>query len=112
MNTKKMVSITVIITVAAMFVFSNALINPLLAKTSNTKVNTTPAQNDYKGFQKCLTTAEDTKGYATKQEIKDCFNPIYLPSGTNHSNTNPSNTDSSSTNPTGIDFSSPGPIRG
>jgi hypothetical protein len=112
MLTKKMVSMTFIIAVAAMFVFSNTFTNQILAKTSNSKVNTIQSQNDYKNFQNCLSNAGGTQGYATKQEIKDCFNPIYLPSGTNQSSAQPSNTDSSSVNPAGIDFSSPGPISG
>ena len=42
-------------------------------------LNATVFHNDYKDFQKCLSSAEDTKGYATKQEIKDCFNQTYNP---------------------------------
>jgi len=112
MITKKMVLLTVLIAVAAMFVSSNAIVNPLLAKTSSSKVNTSPVQDDYKNFQKCLSNSEGTQGFATKQQIKDCFNPIYLPSNINNPSTNPSQADSSNTNPTGIDFSSPGPING
>jgi len=51
----------------------------LAAQTSKSKGDSSSASNDYKDFQKCLSSAEDTKGYATKQEIKDCFNQTYNP---------------------------------
>ena len=35
------------------------------------------AQQDYTNFQKCLSSAEGTKGFATQQEIKNCYNPVY-----------------------------------
>jgi hypothetical protein len=123
-NTKQIVSVAVIIAIAAMFVFSNAFVNPLLAKSSKSDgktdskstdkkgstatVSSNPAttttssssdQNDYKNFQKCLSTAEGTKGFATNQEIKNCYNPIYRPIPTSTSTTSfssPSNPLSSS----------------
>ncbi|MGN6622646.1 MAG: hypothetical protein ACTHKK_00705 [Candidatus Nitrosocosmicus sp.] len=47
---------------------------------TKTTDNTSPsdnAQNNYDKFQKCLFDADSTKGFATKQEIKDCFNPLF-----------------------------------
>jgi hypothetical protein len=124
-NTKQVVVVAVIIAIAAMFVFSNAFVNPSLAKSnksdgktdskstdkkgtstttsSSTATTTTTSsssdQNDYKNFQKCLSTAEGTKGFATNQEIKNCYNPIYRPIPTSTSTTSfssPSNPLSSS----------------
>ena len=116
MNTKNhLVSITVIVTIAAIFLSSSGVIvNPLLAKsskseaktdstkstkkgtstattttaktpTATTTTTTTPSsssssisdQNNYKKFLNCLSTAAGTKGFATNQEIKNCYNPIY-----------------------------------
>ena len=34
-------------------------------------------QNNYDQFQKSLFNKDNTKGFATKPEIKDCFNTIY-----------------------------------
>jgi hypothetical protein len=98
MNMKTITSIAVIIAVAAAIIDSSStFVSPVLAKTTTTSqlsnskditasssTGSTSSQQDYKDFQKCLTNAEDTKGYATKSEIKDCFNPIY-PSATSTS---------------------------
>jgi hypothetical protein len=50
---------------------------PVSAQTSNSETDN--AINNYKDFKNCLLNAESTKGYATKKEIKSCFNPIYNP---------------------------------
>jgi hypothetical protein len=96
MSTKNVLSIAVIIVMTAIFISSSAFVNPILAKTSTTAdkkdPTTTPtsssssssssSESDYKDFQKCLSGAEGTKGFATNQEIKDCYNPIYRPLAT------------------------------
>jgi hypothetical protein len=45
--------------------------------SSSDKTTTSSGEQDYKDFQKCLSSAEGTKGFATKSEIQDCFKPIY-----------------------------------
>jgi hypothetical protein len=89
MNEKKIMSILVMAAVSAVFISSSALANIATAQTSKTDPS-----KDYKDFQKCLTSAEDAKGYATKQEIKDCYSPIY-------STTTNSSTPSSNVSPPG-----------
>ncbi|MGN6821403.1 MAG: hypothetical protein ACTHJ7_01285 [Candidatus Nitrosocosmicus sp.] len=95
MSIKNVLSIAVIILITAIFISFSTFVNPLSAKTSGaadkkgspTTTTTTPSstssssstENDYKEFQKCLSGAEGTKGFATNQEIKDCYNPIYRP---------------------------------
>jgi hypothetical protein len=59
--------------------------------TSSDKSTSSTAEQDYKDFQKCLSDAEGTNGFATKSEIKSCFNPIYLPATT--TTTTPINND-------------------
>jgi len=109
MHTKRIVLVAVIIAITGMFVFSNAFVNPLLAQssksndktdsskskdsnsdtktTTNTDTSSSSAdKKDYKDFQKCLSTADGTKGFATKTEIKDCFTQIYSPTTTSSSN--------------------------
>lgn len=88
MKEKKMISILVMVAVSTVFISSSAFSNIVTAQTSKTDPS-----KDYKDFQKCLTSAEDAKGYATKQEIKDCYSPIYSPttnSSTASSNVSPS----------------------
>ena len=62
--------------------------------------STTSASQDYQEFQSCLSGAE-VDGYASEQQIRDCFAPIY--------NTGASTTGSapSDTSPGGEDSSSP-----
>lgn len=93
MNGKRMVSILLIVAVSAVFVSSSAFANIATAQTSKTKQDNTSSSDskNYKDFQKCLSSAEDTKGYATKQEIKDCYNPIYNPTSNSSTTTTPSN---------------------
>ena len=136
MSTKNIVSIVVLIAIAAVFISSSTFVNPLWAKshkdktsetdknpdqtsgqtdknkdkgtgdsstgdsstgdsstgdsstgdssntdpiksTDNTAPTLSSAQSKYDGFQKCLFNADSTKGFATNQEIKDCFGSIF-----------------------------------
>jgi len=113
MHTKRIVLVTVIIAITGMFVFSNAFVNPLLAQSSksndktdsskskdsgsDTKTTTNTSSSsadkkDYKDFQKCRSTADGTKGFATKTEIQDCFRQIYSPTTASSSNSASSST--------------------
>jgi hypothetical protein len=120
MITKKIVSITIVIALAAMFFSSSAFVNPLMAKTvvksnddskdktkdtgkddpTTTSTSSSSTARDFKDFQKCLSNAEGTKGFATNQEIKGCYNPIYRTL-----TTVPATTHDNTINP--IDFSTP-----
>jgi len=93
MNRKRMVSILLIVAVSAVLISSSAFVNIATAQTSKTKQDSTSSSDskNYKDFQKCLSSAEDTKGYATKQEIKDCYNPIYNPTANSSTTTASSN---------------------
>jgi hypothetical protein len=99
MNGKKLMSILTMVAAAAsaILISSSALANLATAQTSKTKDDSASSSSskDYKDFQKCLSSAEDTKGYATKQEIKDCYSPIYGPT------TNSATTTSSDVSPSG-----------
>jgi capsule polysaccharide export protein KpsE/RkpR len=89
MITKKITSIVFIIAFATMFVSSSVFVNSILAKTSTSiskgststassgNGNMATAQQDYTNFQKCLSSAEGTKGFATQLEIKNCYYPVY-----------------------------------
>ncbi len=91
MITKKITSVVFIIAIASMFISSSVFVNSILAKTStssssskgntstssNSKGNPATAQQDYTNFQKCLSTAAGTKGFATQLEIKNCYIQVY-----------------------------------
>ena len=125
MNAKKIVLVTVMIAITGMFVFSSVFVNPLFALTdksndrkeppskstdgnNNAKTTTrsdtsSSASNDkdYKNFQKCLSNADGTKGFATKTEIQDCFRSTYLSTTTSSSSSTTSTSPlASSTNTT------------
>jgi hypothetical protein len=92
MKGKRMVSILLIIVVSAVFVSSSVFTNIAAAQTNKA---TTDSKN-FKDFQKCLSSAEAAKGYATKQEIKGCYNPIYNPAANSSTTTASTNVSPSS----------------
>jgi|GEM_PF-2542137 len=59
--------------------------------STSTSTSSSSAERDFKDFQKCISDAMGTKGFATNQEIKGCYNPIYRTlttvSTTTHDNT-------------------------
>jgi len=82
-----MLSILLIVAVSVVFVSSSVFTNIATAQTSKAASDS----KNYKDFQKCLSSAEAAKGYATKQEIKGCYNPIYNPTANSSTTTTPSN---------------------
>jgi len=87
MNQRRIVSVLLMITELAFFMSSSVLTNIATAQTSKT----TSDSKNYKDFQKCLSIAVAAKGYATKQEIKGCYNPIYNPTANSSTTTASSN---------------------
>jgi hypothetical protein len=86
MKGKRMVSILLIIVVSAVFVSSSAFTNIAAAQTSKASTDS----KNFKDFQKCLSSALAAKGYATKQEIKGCYSPIYNPTANSSTTATPS----------------------
>jgi hypothetical protein len=86
MSTTKISSPVLILAVAiaALVYTSPTLITPALAQTTTTSedttggANTDTAQQDYQDFQQCLTEAEGGDDFATEDEIRECFQPIYI----------------------------------
>ena len=84
MNISSLLILAVAIT--ALAYLSPTLVNPVLAQTTtNTEdtteeegANTNTAQQDYEEFQRCLTEAEGGDNFATEDEIRECFQPIYI----------------------------------
>jgi hypothetical protein len=65
---RTIVTLLVLIVPAFMYSFT-----PLSAQTDG---NSNSASQDYQEFQSCLSDAE-VDGYASEQQIRDCFAPIY-----------------------------------
>jgi len=128
MITKKIASITIVIALAAMFFSSSAFVNPSLAKTTDKSTSDTAsskskdksttkddpttgtsssAKSDFKEFQKCLSDAAGTKGFATNKEIKACYSPIFIPASSSTTTTHLASSPHSTTTVKPIDFSTP-----
>jgi hypothetical protein len=95
MNTKKVMSIVVLVTAAAIFALSSVVVKPVVAQSygggGGGNAGASDSEN-YKEFQKCLSDAK-TNGVVTEQQIRDCFSPIYNPSGGSDDTTNYGNND-------------------
>ena len=94
MSTKKVISIVALVTAAAIFALSSIVVKPAVAQSygGGEGDDDGSARENYKEFQKCLSDAE-TNGVVTEQQIRDCFSPIYNPSGGSDDTTNYGNND-------------------
>jgi len=87
MKGKRIVSVPLVIAVSAVFVSSSAFTSIATAQTSKAASDS----KNFKDFQKCISSAVAAKGYATKQEIKGCYSPIYNPTVNSSTTTTPRN---------------------
>jgi hypothetical protein len=103
MHPRKIPSILIAAIVAGVIIFSSStLLTPVLAQSSteqggessqeesdtgadtgedtgeDTGADTGAARQDYREFNTCLTEAEGGEGFATEDEIRECFQPIYI----------------------------------
>jgi hypothetical protein len=99
MHPRKIPSILVAAILAGVFIFSSStLLTPMLAQSgteqggessqeesdtggdigADTGADTGAARQDYQEFNTCLTEAEGGEGFATEDEIRECFQPIYI----------------------------------
>jgi hypothetical protein len=91
MHARKISSILIIAILAAVTTFSSStFLTPALAQTgaeeggettqesTDTGADTGATSEDYQEFETCLTEAEGEEGFATEDEIRECFQPIYI----------------------------------
>ena len=45
---------------------------------TDTGADNSAASQDYQEFETCLTEAQEEEGFATEDEIRECFQPIYI----------------------------------
>ncbi|HEU5121114.1 MAG TPA: hypothetical protein VFT71_09005 [Candidatus Nitrosocosmicus sp.] len=114
MTTKKIMAFGITFVLAAMLLTSGNALNLSFAQpntvgqtnsvdrvgTGDQSTNTGGSDNsdrqNYDDFQNCLDEAAGTGGFATEQQIRDCFTPIYI--GSDDSSDNNNNDDSSDNN--------------
>ena len=79
MTNKKMMTIGAVFVLAAMLLSSGNSLNSSFAQTGTggTGGGNNEEEQNYEDFTECLTGEEGTKGYATEQQIRECFSPIY-----------------------------------
>src|ERR687891_491791 len=117
MNTKKVMSIVLLVTAATIFALSSVVVKPAIAQTfgggadgstgssstgssstgssSTGSSSTGSSSGKYQEFKSCLSDAEKN-GDVTEQQIRDCFNPIYNPGGGSDDGSDDSSSGSSS----------------
>jgi hypothetical protein len=93
MNKRKIPSSLIAAILAGVITFSSStLLTPVLAQSSTeqggengqeesdtgTDTGTDTARQDYQEFNTCLSDAEGEEGFATEDEIRECFQPIYI----------------------------------
>ena len=99
MTTNKIMVIGISFVLGAMLLSSGNMLNPSFAQnnivdqTNNEGDNNNSDRQNYDDFQNCLEDDAGTTGFATEQQIRDCFAPIYI--GGDSSNDDSSNDDSS-----------------
>ena len=114
MNTKKVLSIVVLVTAATIFALSSVVVKPAIAQTfgggadggggassstgsaSTGSASTGSASGKYQEFKNCLSDAEKN-GDVTEQQIRDCFSPIYNTDGGSDDGSDDSSKGTSST---------------
>ena len=109
MTTKNIMVIGISFALAAMLLSSGNVLNPSFAQNNivdqtNTEDqangggsdNNNSDRQNYDDFQNCLDDEAGTTGFATEQQIRDCFAPIYIGGNNNDdSNNDDSNNDDS-----------------
>ena len=109
MTTKKIMVIGISFALAAMLLYSGNALNASFAQnnivdqtntedqTNDSGENNNSDRQNYDDFQNCLDGEAGTTGFATEQQIRDCFAPIYIGGNSNDdsSNDDSSNDDSS-----------------
>ena len=88
-----MMTIGVAFVLAAMLLSSGNALNSSFAQTTTGGVaggNNSDRQN-YEDFVECIEGEEGTRGYATEQQIRDCFAPIYTGGTSNTDGVNGNN---------------------
>lgn len=101
MNKNSIISISFVIALASLLAASspNLVTVSVYAQSGGDDEDDTSGSSNYEEFVNCLAQSEGDKGFASEDEIRDCFRPIYDPeaiANTNSIASDDSNDDSSS----------------
>jgi hypothetical protein len=81
MNKNGIISISFVIAIAFILTASSpSLMNvAVYAQSGDDEEDNTSGSGEYEEFVNCLAQSEGDKGFASEDEIRDCFRPIYDP---------------------------------
>jgi hypothetical protein len=80
MNKNSIISISFVIALASIFAASSPnLVTVSVYAQSGGDDDDTSGSSNYEEFVNCLAQSEGDKGFASEDEIRDCFRPIYDP---------------------------------
>ncbi len=87
MNKNSVISISFVIAIASILAaFSPNLVNVSVYAQSGGDEDDSSGSSDYEEFVNCLAQSEGDKGFASEDEIRDCFRPIYDPEAVANAN--------------------------
>jgi hypothetical protein len=103
MNKNSIISISFVIAIAFILGASSpSLMNIPVYAQSGDDEDDSSGSSDYEEFVNCLAQTEGDKGFASEDEIRDCFRPIYDPeANTNSITSNGSDENDSSSSSSG-----------
>ncbi|MDQ4074410.1 MAG: hypothetical protein M3162_08935 [Thermoproteota archaeon] len=70
-------AIGIVFALAAMLFSSGNVLTPIFAQAGGDAEGNGSERENYEEFVRCLSEAEDNRGFATEQQIRDCFAPLY-----------------------------------
>ncbi|WP_148687654.1 hypothetical protein [Candidatus Nitrosocosmicus hydrocola] len=87
MNKNSVISISFVIAIASILAASSPnLVNVSVYAQSGGDEDDSSGSSDYEEFVNCLAQSEGDKGFASEDEIRDCFRPIYDPEAVANAN--------------------------
>ncbi|CAN5843933.1 hypothetical protein BH23THE1_BH23THE1_21340 [soil metagenome] len=73
---------------AAMLLSSSNALNTSFAQTNNDVGDNNSNRQNFVDFENCVEEEAGTTGFATEQQIRDCFAPIYITANNDNNDNN------------------------
>ncbi len=83
-DSKISISFIIVLTFVLVATSSGIVNLPVFAQSGGNEEDTS-GSSDYEEFVNCLAQSEGDKGFASEDEIRDCFRPIYDPEANTNS---------------------------
>ncbi len=86
MNKNSVISISFVIAIASILAASSPNLVNVSVYAQSGGDDDSSGSSDYEEFVNCLAQSEGDKGFASEDEIRDCFRPIYDPEAVANAN--------------------------